>query len=144
MHTEVWASLWQCVHHVWVWNIAALSWNYAVFYPLASVLLMELSEVKRFTSLLIYINKYITLCFVFCYRMSASCKRRCIPPRHKDADLTKGELVCVDRCVTKYMELHDSLGEMLAKLTQQDEKVMKEMQAKMTQGQKWYLMSLGI
>ncbi|WAR01251.1 TI10B-like protein [Mya arenaria] len=68
-------------------------------------------------------------------RMSTSCQKKCIPPRYKDAELTKGETVCIDRCVTKFMELHDLIGKKLTTMSQQDEEKMKQMQAQMT-GQK--------
>ena len=67
------------------------------------------------------------------FRMSAGCQKKCIPPRYKDAELTKGESVCIDRCVAKYMEIHDRIGKKLTSLSQLDEERMKQIQAQMQQ-----------
>lgn len=67
--------------------------------------------------------------------MSTTCQKKCIPPKYKDSDLTKGETVCIDRCVAKYMEIHDRIGKKLTSLSQQDEERMKQLQAQMQQ--KW-------
>lgn len=62
-------------------------------------------------------------------RMSSTCQKKCIPPRYKDAELTKGESVCIDRCVAKYMEIHDRIGKKLTSMSQQDEEQIKKIQA---------------
>lgn len=64
-------------------------------------------------------------------RMSSTCQKKCIPPRYKDAELTKGESVCIDRCVAKYMEIHDRIGKKLTQMSQQDEERVKQLQAQM-------------
>ncbi|XP_045172016.1 mitochondrial import inner membrane translocase subunit Tim10-like [Mercenaria mercenaria] len=64
-------------------------------------------------------------------RMSTTCQKKCIPARYKDAELTKGETVCVDRCVAKYMEIHDRIGKKLTQMSQQDEERVKQLQAQM-------------
>ncbi|KAF7663146.1 hypothetical protein LDENG_00216920 [Lucifuga dentata] len=40
-------------------------------------------------------------------RMTNACHRKCVPPHYKEAELTKGESVCLDRCVAKYLDLHE-------------------------------------
>ncbi|XP_063236949.1 mitochondrial import inner membrane translocase subunit Tim10 [Bacillus rossius redtenbacheri] len=62
-------------------------------------------------------------------RMTAACHRKCIPPRYKDAELGKGEAVCLDRCVAKYLDVHERIGKKLTQLSVQDEDFMKKMQA---------------
>jgi hypothetical protein len=38
-------------------------------------------------------------------RLIMSCKNKCISPEyHQDGELNKGESVCVDRCVSKYLQ----------------------------------------
>ncbi len=54
--------------------------------------------------------------------MTKSCQEKCISVNYKEADLTKGESVCVDRCVSKFLDLHDRLGKTLTSMTQQDDK----------------------
>lgn len=43
--------------------------------------------------------------------LAASCTRKCLPKDYREADLNKGESVCVDRCVAKYMSVNIKIGE---------------------------------
>jgi len=43
--------------------------------------------------------------------LAASCTRKCLPKDYREADLNKGESVCVDRCVSKYMSTNIKIGE---------------------------------
>eukprot|EP00039_Didymoeca_costata_P018583 m.334090 g.334090 ORF g.334090 m.334090 type:complete len:83 (-) comp17285_c0_seq1:148-396(-) len=43
-------------------------------------------------------------------RMVASCHTKCIAPKHTDSELTKGEAVCIDRCVAKFNEVHEMVS----------------------------------
>jgi import inner membrane translocase subunit TIM10 len=61
-------------------------------------------------------------------RMTASCHKKCIPPRYNDAELNKGESVCLDRCVAKYLEIHERVGRKLTEVTVSDDELMKQMQ----------------
>lgn len=40
-----------------------------------------------------------------------SCYTKCIGQRFTEADLNKGESVCVDRCVAKFFEVNKKVGE---------------------------------
>jgi len=44
-------------------------------------------------------------------RLVASCHNKCINSRYAEADLNKGESVCVDRCVAKFFEVNKKVGE---------------------------------
>lgn len=44
-------------------------------------------------------------------RLAASCTRKCLPKDYREADLNKGESVCLDRCVSKYMDVNIKIGE---------------------------------
>lgn len=61
-------------------------------------------------------------------RMTKSCQDKCIDTHYREADLTKGEAVCLDRCVSKYLEVHDRLGKLLTQMTQQDDKALQQQQ----------------
>jgi len=61
-------------------------------------------------------------------RMTNACQKKCIPAKYREADLSKGEAVCIDRCVAKYLEIHDRIGKKLTSLSQSDEAQMKKMQ----------------
>jgi len=61
-------------------------------------------------------------------RMTSSCHRKCIPPKYREADLSKGESVCLDRCVAKYLEIHERIGKKLTNISMQDEEQMKKFQ----------------
>ncbi|KAL5017137.1 hypothetical protein ScPMuIL_006726 [Solemya velum] len=64
-------------------------------------------------------------------RMTMTCQKKCIPPRYNDAELAKGEAVCIDRCVAKYLDIHDRIGKKLTAMSQQDEATMKKLQSQM-------------
>ncbi|CAG8731607.1 6495_t:CDS:2, partial [Acaulospora colombiana] len=42
-----------------------------------------------------------------------SCASKCLNQRYSEADLTKGEAVCIDRCVGKFIEANKIIGEKL-------------------------------
>ncbi|XP_045125544.1 mitochondrial import inner membrane translocase subunit Tim10-like [Portunus trituberculatus] len=62
-------------------------------------------------------------------RMTNSCHTKCIPTKYKDAEIGKGEAVCIDRCVAKYWEIHERVGKKLQKMSSQDEESLKKMMA---------------
>ena len=41
--------------------------------------------------------------------------------------LGKGESVCLDRCVAKYLDIHERIGKKLTAMSMQDEDLMKKM-----------------
>lgn len=43
--------------------------------------------------------------------MTQSCAKKCIPPEYREADLNKGEAVCLDRCVSKFFEVNIKVSE---------------------------------
>ena len=69
-------------------------------------------------------------------RMTNACHRKCIPPRYRDPELTKGESVCLDRCVAKYMDIHDRIGKRLTTISQQDEDLIKRLNEQQAPGNK--------
>lgn len=60
-------------------------------------------------------------------RMTAACHRKCIPPKYRESELSKGESVCLDRCVAKYLDIHERIGKKLTSISMQDEEQMKKM-----------------
>ncbi|KAM8924103.1 mitochondrial import inner membrane translocase subunit Tim10 [Pelodytes ibericus] len=61
-------------------------------------------------------------------RMTGACHKKCVPPHYKEPELSKGESVCLDRCVSKYLDIHERMGKKLTELSMQDEELMKKMQ----------------
>lgn len=53
-------------------------------------------------------------------RMTSACHKKCIPPRYIDSELMKGEQVCLDRCVAKYLDIHERIGKKLTALSTQE------------------------
>ncbi len=45
-------------------------------------------------------------------RMSESCYKKCIP-NVKEGALAVGEMSCIDRCVSKYLDVHALVGTQL-------------------------------
>lgn len=66
-------------------------------------------------------------------RMSQTCQKKCVPAKYNEADLSKGEGVCLDRCVAKYMEIHDRIGKKLTDISMQDKDTMQKIQAQTQQ-----------
>ena len=64
-------------------------------------------------------------------RMTSACHKKCVPPKYKDSELAKGESVCLDRCVAKYLEIHERVGRKLTQLSLQDEEAIKKLQGEM-------------
>jgi len=69
-------------------------------------------------------------------RMTNVCQKKCIPTKYRESDLSKGEAVCIDRCVAKYLEIHERIGKKLTTISMQDEEAMKKMQEQVQQAQK--------
>ncbi|KAI9725622.1 MAG: protein transporter tim10 [Chrysothrix sp. TS-e1954] len=44
-------------------------------------------------------------------KLAASCTAKCIPKEYREGELNKGESVCIDRCVAKYMDVNIKVGE---------------------------------
>ena len=62
------------------------------------------------------------------FRLSSACHKKCIPPKYHEGDLNKGEAICLDRCVAKFLEVHDRIGKKLTSMYMQDEQMLKQMQ----------------
>lgn len=82
-------------------------------------------------------------------RMTTACHKKCVPPKYSEPDLGellllhyslivfgttlqcvfpgKGESVCLDRCVAKYLDIHERIGKKLTAMSIQDEDLMKKM-----------------
>ncbi|CRG90338.1 Mitochondrial import inner membrane translocase subunit tim10 [Talaromyces islandicus] len=44
-------------------------------------------------------------------RLTQSCNAKCIPSDYREAELNKGESVCLDRCVSKFFEVNIKVSE---------------------------------
>ncbi|KAL6727327.1 Tim10/DDP family zinc finger [Ancylostoma duodenale] len=60
-------------------------------------------------------------------RMTTACQEKCISNTFKEGELTKGEAVCLDRCVAKYLDVHEKLGKRLTTMSQGDEAALQKM-----------------
>lgn len=59
-------------------------------------------------------------------RMTAACHKKCIAPVYGDSEIAKGEAVCIDRCVAKFLDIHERIGKKLGQLSMQDESLLKK------------------
>jgi len=46
-------------------------------------------------------------------RLTNSCTKKCIPTDYREAELNKGESVCLDRCVSKFFEVNIKVSEQM-------------------------------
>lgn len=60
-------------------------------------------------------------------RMTSACHKKCVAPKYVEAELGKGESICIDRCVAKYLEIHERVGKKLTEVSMQDEQLLKKM-----------------
>jgi import inner membrane translocase subunit TIM10 len=58
-------------------------------------------------------------------RMTAACHKKCIPPKYAEPELGKGESVCLDRCIAKYLDIHERIGKKLTQISMQGENIVK-------------------
>ncbi|XP_071056133.1 mitochondrial import inner membrane translocase subunit Tim10 [Onthophagus taurus] len=50
-------------------------------------------------------------------RVACLCHRKCVPPDYFDGELGKGQAVCLDRCVAKFLDVHQVFGKKLAEMS---------------------------
>ena len=48
-------------------------------------------------------------------KISASCFEKCASRKHKEGEISLGEMACTDRCVAKYLESQQRVGAVLQK-----------------------------
>ncbi|XP_077283713.1 translocase of inner membrane 10 [Arctopsyche grandis] len=60
-------------------------------------------------------------------RLTSACHRKCIPPKYHEVELGKGESVCLDRCVAKYLDVHERIGKKLSSMSMQEDETAKKM-----------------
>ncbi|XP_062190674.1 mitochondrial import inner membrane translocase subunit TIM10-like [Phragmites australis] len=46
-------------------------------------------------------------------QLTQTCFDKCIEKRHKEAELNMGENSCIDRCVSKYWQVTNLVGQLL-------------------------------
>lgn len=57
-------------------------------------------------------------------RLTQTCYKKCIAPAYSESELVKGEAVCLDRCVAKFLDIHERIGKKLGQMTAQDQEAM--------------------
>lgn len=67
-------------------------------------------------------------------KIASSCYHKCASRKHRDQDLSLGEMTCTDRCVSKYLESQQLIGAVLQKANEQQvaqQQAMQQMQQSM-------------
>lgn len=67
--------------------------------------------------------------------MSNCCHKKCISTSYHDGALEKGEAVCLDRCIAKYLEIHEQIGKKLVESSQKEEESIVKLQQQSQQHQ---------
>lgn len=52
-------------------------------------------------------------------KIASTCFDKCASRKHKEPDLALGEMTCIDRCVSKYLESQQLVGIVLQKANQE-------------------------
>lgn len=64
-------------------------------------------------------------------KIASSCFHKCASRKHKEPDLSLGEMTCTDRCVSKYLEGQQIVGAVLQQANEQQlqqQQAMQQMQ----------------
>ena len=48
-------------------------------------------------------------------KIASTCFQKCASRKHREPDLALGEMTCTDRCVSKYLEAQQLVGQVLQK-----------------------------
>ncbi|KAL7569973.1 hypothetical protein ACA910_021921 [Epithemia clementina (nom. ined.)] len=48
-------------------------------------------------------------------KIAANCFQKCASTKHREPELSLGEMTCTDRCVSKYLESQQRVGQVLQK-----------------------------
>lgn len=59
------------------------------------------------------------------HRMTSACHKKCIPPKYINPELSKGESICLDRCIAKYLDVQERIGKKLHQISVQEESFSK-------------------
>lgn len=47
------------------------------------------------------------------YSLQTTCQKKCIPTDYREAELNKGESVCLDRCTAKFLDTSVKVSEIM-------------------------------
>jgi import inner membrane translocase subunit TIM10 len=61
-------------------------------------------------------------------KIASSCFNKCASRKHREPDLSLGEMTCTDRCVSKYLEGQQLIGVVLQKANEQQMQQQQAMQ----------------
>ncbi len=50
--------------------------------------------------------------------LTKACQQKCVPHDYREAELNKGESVCLDRCAAKFFDVHLKVSELLQQESQ--------------------------
>ncbi|CAA3003683.1 mitochondrial import inner membrane translocase subunit TIM10-like [Olea europaea subsp. europaea] len=50
---------------------------------------------------------------LFLFRLTHTCFNKCIENKYKESELNMGENSCIDRCVSKYWQVTNLVGQLL-------------------------------
>uniref|UniRef100_A0A6T5YYM4 Mitochondrial import inner membrane translocase subunit n=1 Tax=Thalassionema nitzschioides TaxID=33649 RepID=A0A6T5YYM4_9STRA len=67
-------------------------------------------------------------------KIARSCFQKCASTRHREPDISLGEMSCTDRCVAKYLESQERVGKILQKANESQaaqQQAMQDMQSAM-------------
>ena len=67
-------------------------------------------------------------------KLTSSCFTKCASRKHKEGDLQLGEMSCLDRCVSKYMEAQEKVGTVMQQANEKQAQQMQQMQQMQTNG----------
>jgi len=61
-------------------------------------------------------------------KMASSCFEKCANRKHKEPDISLGEMSCADRCVGKYLDASQTIGLVINSFNEEQAKLMQSQQ----------------
>ena len=66
-------------------------------------------------------------------RLTTTCQKKCVSPKFNEGELNKGEATCLDRCVSKYIEIQKQIDTKFGIEMQAGQKRMQSIQEQLPQ-----------
>jgi len=86
------------------------------------------SKINIFIINLIEAQTEMEMYTVLFNKLTKTCFNKCASRKHKEPDLQLGEMSCLDRCVSKYMEAQEKVGVVMQKANEKQAQQMQAMQ----------------
>ena len=86
--------------------------------------LWKRASISALYTYILYIYDIMCLDETNIFKLTRSCRKKCILPKYHEEELSKGEAICLDRCVSKFMDVQERAGKKLTAMFTQEQATM--------------------